>query len=194
MSKIHLHKIFYTTADYKNAAPHPRHFDRSEAEWRNLLPLIVRAALRRELSRLRTSWERFLSAPIPTHTSARDDGGDKRPSRHFDRSGAEWRNLTPLMTEKPARTLSSFRPKRSGVEKSPPSDGTGSITVGDLSTQSIIGAVTVCPIPTRSPARDDGGGGHPYRHFDRSEAEWRNLLSLIVRAALRRKISRLGVS
>ncbi len=40
------------------------------------------------------------------------------PSRHFDRSGA-------------------------GVEKSPPSDGTGSITVGDLSTQSIMRAVLV---------------------------------------------------
>ena len=38
----------------------------------------------------------------------------------------------------------SFRPKRSGVEKSPPSDGTGGITAGDLSTQSIMGAVTVC--------------------------------------------------
>jgi len=35
------------------------------------------------------------------------------------------------------------------VEKSPPSDGTGSIGVGDLSTQSIMGAVLVCP---------------PYRH------------------------------
>ena len=30
------------------------------------------------------------------------------------------------------------------VEKSPPSDGTGGITAGDLSTQRIIGAVTVC--------------------------------------------------
>ena len=60
-----------------------------------------------------------------------------------------------------------------------PSDGTGSITVEDLSTQSIIGAVTVCPIPARSPARDDGGGGHPYRHFDRSGAEWRNLTPLM---------------
>ena len=38
----------------------------------------------------------------------------------------------------------SFRPKRSGVEKSPPSDGTGSIGARDLSTQSTIGAVTVC--------------------------------------------------
>ena len=73
----------------------------------------------------------------------------------------------------------SFRPKRSGVEKSSPSDGTGGITAGDLSTQSIIGAVTVCPIPARSPTRDDGGGGHPYRHFDRSEAEWRNLTPLM---------------
>ena len=40
-----------------------RHFDRSEAEWRNLPPLMVRAALRREISRLRVSWECFLSAP-----------------------------------------------------------------------------------------------------------------------------------
>ena len=36
------------------------------------------------------------------------------------------------------------------VEKSPPSDGTGSITAGDLSTQSIIGAVCISP---------------PYRHI-----------------------------
>ena len=39
-----------------------------------------------------------------------------------------------------------------------PSDGTGGITVGDLSTQSIMGAFSICHIPTRSPARDDGGG------------------------------------
>ena len=50
------------------------------------------------------------------------------------------------------------------------------------------------PIPTHTSARDDGGGGHPYRHFDRSEAEWRNLLPLMIRAALRREISRLRVS
>ena len=37
------------------------------------------------------------------------------------------------------------------VEKSPPSDGTGSIGAGDLSTQSIIGAVTVC-LPYRHAA------------------------------------------
>ena len=113
----------------------------------------------------------------------------------------------------------SFRRKRCGVKKSPSSDGTGGITVGDLSTQSIIGAVTVCPIPARSPARDDGGGGHPYRHFDRSGAEWRNLTPLMtekparalssfrpkrsgvekshstmVHEALRQEISRLRVS
>ena len=45
------------------------------------------------------------------------------------------------------------------VEKSPPSDGTGGITAGDLSTQSIMGAFSICPIPTRSPARDDDVGG-----------------------------------
>ena len=36
--------------------------------------------------------------------------------------------------------------------------GTGSITAGDLSTQSIIKAFSICPIPTRIPARDDGVG------------------------------------
>ena len=46
--------------------------------------------------------------------------------RHFDRSEAEWRNL-------------------------PPSDGTGGITAGDLPTQSIMGAVTVC-LPYRHAA------------------------------------------
>ena len=56
-----------------------------------------------------------------------------------------------------------------------PSDGTGGITLGDLSTQSIIKAFSICPIPTCISARDDDVGEHPYRHFDRSEAEWRNL-------------------
>ena len=53
----------------------------------------------------------------------------------------------------------STEAKRSGEIS--PSDGTGGITVGDLSTQSIIGAVPICPIPTRSPARDDDAGGPP---------------------------------
>ena len=46
-----------------------------------------------------------------------------RALRHFDRSGAE----------------------RNGVEKSPPSDGTGGITAGDLQAQSIIRAVCFYP-------------------------------------------------
>ena len=37
-----------------------------------------------------------------------------------------------------------------------PSDGTGGITAGDLSTQSIIKAFSICPIPTCISARDDG--------------------------------------
>ena len=35
----------------------------------------------------------------------------------------------------------------------------GSMEEGDLSTQCIMGAVPVCPIPTRSSARDDDGSG-----------------------------------
>ena len=47
----------------------------------------------------------------------------------------------------------------------PSSDGTGGITAGDLSTQSIIKAFSICPIPTCSPARDDGGSGHHWTHL-----------------------------
>ena len=85
----------------------------------------------------------------------------------------------------------STEAKRSGEIS--PSDGTGGITVGDLSTQSIIGAVPVCL---------------PYRHVPplemtmlasappviSTEAKRRNLLPLMVRAALRQEISRLRVS
>ena len=78
--------------------------------------------------------------------------------------------------------------------KSPPSDGTGDIGEEDLSTQSIIGAVFLCPIPTRNPTRDDDGGERHSRHFDRSGAEWGNLLPLMVRATLGQEISRLRVS
>ena len=38
-----------------------------------------------------------------------------------------------------------------------PSDGTGGITAGDLSTQSIIKAFSICPIAARASARDDDG-------------------------------------
>ena len=54
--------------------------------------LMVRAALRWEISRLRVSWARFPSAP--------------------------YRHAVPLEMTMVAAPLSSFRPKRSGVEKS----------------------------------------------------------------------------
>ncbi len=57
------------------------------------------------------------------------------------------------------------------VEKSPSSDGTGGITAGDLSAQSIMGVFSICPIPTCISARDDDVGERPSRHFDRSGVE-----------------------
>ena len=128
---------------------------------------------------------------IPTCISARDDDVGERPSRHFDgRSGVEkspfsdgtgsitreisrlrvswerfpsapYRHASPLEMTMLADPLSSFRPKRSGVEKSPSSDGPGSITAGDLSAQSIMGAFSICPIPTCISARDDDVGEPP---------------------------------
>ena len=127
-----------------------RHFDQSEAEWRNLTPPWYRKhwggrSLDSEFHRSGSPL-----TPIPAHPPARDDDIDEHPSRHFDRSEAEWRNLTPPWYRKHwiGRSLDSeFH--RSG---SP-----------------------LTPIPTHLPARDDDIGGHPYRHFDRSGAEWRNL-------------------
>ena len=72
-----------------------------------------------------------------------------RALRHFDRSGAE----------------------RNGVEKSPPSDGTGGITAGDLQAQSIIGAVCISPIPAHPPARDDNAGERHWTHLRREGSE-----------------------
>jgi len=79
--------------------------------------------------------------------------------------------------------------KRSGEIS--PSDGTGGNTAGDLQAQSFIKAFSICPIPTCSSARDDGvGEQHPVisegdephlRHFDRSEAKWRNLTPLMTK-------------
>ena len=98
--------------------------------------------------------DEFYSFPSVLHTGARssaqynDVGG--RPYRHFDRSEAEWRNLTPPWYRKHwgGRSLDSeFH--RSGFP--------------------------LTPIPAHPPARDDDIGERPSRHFDRSEAEWRNL-------------------
>ena len=94
-----------------------RHFDRSEVEWRNLPPLMVRAVLRGRS--LDSEYHRIDSrlSPIPARTSARDDDVGERPSRHFDRSEAEWRNLTPQMTEKLSRALRHFDESRSAANR-----------------------------------------------------------------------------
>ena len=56
--------------------------------------------------------------------------------------GWRWR-LTPQIIKKPARApVISTEAKRSGEIS--PSDGTGGITVGDFSAQSIMGAVPIC--------------------------------------------------
>ena len=180
-------------------------------------PLMVRAALLWEISRLRVSWERFPSAPyrhapplemtcwrapLPSFRPKRS-GVEKSPSSNGTVSiigeisrlrvsskrfpSAPYRHGSPLemtmlasssghtfgvrvqrvhkvqrvqrvvvaalpqILKKAAPRPPSFRPKRSGVEKSPPSDGPGSITAGDLRAQSIIGAVPVCPYTDTQP-------------------------------------------
>ena len=93
------------------------------------------------------------------------------------------------MTETPIHH-SSFRRKRSGAAKSH-SPMAGSIAEGDLSTQRCNSPEVFIPIPPCPSARDDGGSRRhtviskgdtnarntalPCRHFDRSEAKWRNL-------------------
>ena len=66
-----------------------RHSDRSGAEWRNLPPLMVRAALRQEIFRLRVSSERFASTPIPAHSPARDDDAGGHHWTHLRCEGSE---------------------------------------------------------------------------------------------------------
>ena len=51
-----------------------------------------------------------------------------RGFRRFTGFRGGWWRLTPQIIKKAGPRPPSFRPKRSGVEKSPPSDGTGSIT------------------------------------------------------------------
>ena len=63
---------------------------------------------------------------------------------------------SPQIIKKPAPIpVISTEAERSGEIS--PSDGTGSITVGDLSAQSIIKAFSICPIAARASARDDDG-------------------------------------
>ena len=105
-------------------------------------PLMVRAALGREIFRLRVSWERFPSVT--------------------------YQHAAPLEMTMTAGSIQSFQKgtnpipvistvaKRSGEIS--PSDGTGGITAGALQAQSIMGAFSICHIPTCGSARDDGGG------------------------------------
>ena len=141
------------------------------------LQSVARPMVAGDLSTLRFIRAQSL-CPIPARSFARDDdvGGQHtvipgskltrtmpRP-RHFDRSGAEWRNLTTLWVHAPWwQEISRLRVS--------------------------IGPKIFAIIPAHSPARDDDvGGQHTVipgskltrtmprpRHFDRSEAEWRNL-------------------
>ena len=83
-------------ADYKKASPPPPVIS-TEAKRSGEIspPLMVRAALRWEISRLRVSSERFPSAPIPTRSPARDDGvGEQHPV--IKKGGRGWRHWTHL--------------------------------------------------------------------------------------------------
>ena len=114
-------------------------------------------------------------------------GGDSLSGRGlwWRPSGADYKK------SRPAPSVISTVAERSGEIS--PSDGTGGITVGDLSTQSIIKAFSICPIPTRSPARDDGGGERP-PSFRPKRSGVEKSHSSMVKKAWRQEISRLRVS
>ena len=166
---------------------------------------MVRAALRWEISRLRVSSKRFPSAPyrhasplemtmlastpLVISTKAKRSG-EISPSDGTGSIGVgdlstqsiiKTFSICPIPTHPPLEMtiladtplVISTEAKRSGEISL--HHGTGSIGVGDLSALSIMGAFSTCPIPTCISARDDDVGEHPSRHFDRSEAEWRNL-------------------
>ncbi len=114
----------HLTPPMTKRCPAHRHFDESVAKWSGVEkspPLMVRAALRREISRLRVSWVPGSLSSISARSPARDDGvgeqhpviseGDEPHSRHFDESVAKWRNLTPPMT-KCRSAPPSFRPMK----------------------------------------------------------------------------------
>ena len=89
--------------------PRPRHFDRSEAEWRNLTPKCGKPMVSRDLPALRFNKVQSFCHPyrqvplemtipagsIQSFPEGQIDQNDAPHSRHFDRSEAEWRNLTP---------------------------------------------------------------------------------------------------
>ena len=185
--------------------------------------------MRQEISRLRVSSKRFPSTPPYRHVPSLEMTVAADASLVISMVGAEWRHptlqiaettpCTPLVISTVAgqppigkplivQARGQLRLTWRLYAESPQSGeisllhGQESITAGDLSAQSIIEAVSIYPpIPARSSARDDGGGGrlsrhfdsgsgvetsyasnsrndalHPSRHFDESAAEWRNLL------------------
>ena len=71
--------------------PHPRHFDRSEAEWRNLTPPWYRKHWGGRSLDSEYHGSGSCLFPIPACSSARDDGGSERPSRHVYKKGARLR-------------------------------------------------------------------------------------------------------
>ena len=75
----------------------------------------------------------FSICPIPTRSSARDDGIGEQHTVISE--GANDKNAAPI------HVISTVA-ERSGEIS--PSDDTGGITVGDLSTQSIMGALSIC--------------------------------------------------
>ncbi len=127
----------------RKASPRPPSFRPKRSGVEKSPPLMVRAALRWEISRLRVSSMRFPSAPY-RHAAPLEMTVATSSIQSFQKET----NPIPVI---------STEAKRSGEIS--PSDGTSGITVGDLSTQSIINTFSICPIPTCSPARDDGAGG-----------------------------------
>ena len=136
-------------ADYKESGPRPPSFRPKRSGVEKSHSTMVHAALRQEISRLRASWERFPSAPY-RHAAPLEMTVATSNIQSFQKG----MNPIPVI---------SAEAKRSGEIS--PSDGTGGITVGDLSTQSIMGAFSLCPIPTRSSARDDGGDEQHWTHL-----------------------------
>ena len=118
----------------KKSARALRHFDRSRAEWRNLPPLMVHEAWGREISRLRVSSKRFPSATY-RYAAPLEMTMLASSIQSFQKWTNDKNAAPPLVI--------STEAKRSGEIS--PSDGTGGITAGDLSTQSIIKALSICP-------------------------------------------------
>ena len=164
LSKIHLHKLFYTTSRQHRVSilsaylVHPfassRHFPSRGNE--SVTGLAVCVIWHDKHS---GDWLTAFATPYPAVPDFPLCRGQNKTPRD---------NLLinpPLEMTVLADPLSSFRPQRSGVEKSPSPNGTGSITANDLRAQSIMGAVSICPIATRSPARDDDVGERQWIHL-----------------------------